>query len=155
MNVRLRDVTGDDLPIFFEQQRDPDANRMAAFPPRERDAFMAHWTKILTDETGPLKTIVLDGQVAGNIVSWEQDGKRLVGFWIGKEYWGKGVATAALLEYLRVVRSRPLYAYVAKQNRASIRVLEKCGFRVCVEETESLGAPSDGVEELVLKLHTN
>ena len=37
--VRLRDVTEDDLPIFFDHQRDPVANRMAAFPARERDAF--------------------------------------------------------------------------------------------------------------------
>ncbi|HKA21153.1 MAG TPA: GNAT family N-acetyltransferase, partial [Blastocatellia bacterium] len=30
-DVLLREVTEGDLPIFFEQQRDPAANRMAAF----------------------------------------------------------------------------------------------------------------------------
>jgi RimJ/RimL family protein N-acetyltransferase len=153
-DVRLRDVTDDDLPIFFEQQRDSEANKMAAFPARTRDAFMAHWTKILSDETVTIKSILFDGSVAGNILSWEQDHKRLVGYWIGKSYWRKGVATKALSEFLGVVKARPLYAHVAMQNIASIRVLEKCGFTICGEETAPFDAPSDGVEELVYKLST-
>jgi RimJ/RimL family protein N-acetyltransferase len=151
-DIHLRDVTESDLPLFFEQQRDSDATQMAAFPGRDRDAFMAHWTKILADETVPVRTIVLGGHVAGNIVSWELEGKRHVGYWIGKDYWGKGVATKALSDFLGVVKTRPLYAHVAKRNSASIRVLEKCGFTICAEETAALGAPGDGVEESVFKL---
>jgi len=154
-DIRLRDVTDGDLPIFFDQQRDTDANQMAAFPARDRDAFMSHWTKILGDETVTIKTVLLDGQVAGNIGSWDRDRKQVVGYWIGKNYWGKGVATKALAAFLGVVKARPLYAHVAKHNIGSIRVLEKCGFTICAEETESLDAPSDGVEEVVLKLNTN
>jgi RimJ/RimL family protein N-acetyltransferase len=85
-------------------------------------------------------------------VSWERDRKRLVGFWIGKPYWGKGVATWALRAFLGVIEARPLYAHVARHNGGSIRVLKKCGFTFCAEQTAALGAPSDGVEELVLKL---
>jgi len=151
-DVRLRDVTAADLPIFFEHQREPDANQMAAFPARDWDAFTVHWTKILGDQTKLIKTILLGEHVAGNVGSWEQDGKRLLGYWIGKDYWGKGVATKALLEFLNMVKARPLYAHVAIQNIASIRVLEKCGFTVCREETEALETPRDGVEELVMKL---
>jgi RimJ/RimL family protein N-acetyltransferase len=151
-DVRLRNVAEGDLPIFFDQQCDPDALRMAAVVPRDREAFLAHWTKLLADWTVPVRTVLLGGQVAGNVVSWERDCKRLVGYWIGKHYWGKGVATRALREFLGIVQARPLYAHVAKHNIGSIRVLEKCGFTICVEETEALGAPSDGVEELVLKL---
>jgi RimJ/RimL family protein N-acetyltransferase len=129
-DMMLRDVTPDDLPIFFEHQRDPDANRMADFPAREWDAFMTHWrTNVLGNASGRKQTIVVDGQVAGNVVSWEQAGKRLVGYWIGRAYWGQGVATAALTEFLRHETTRPLYAYVAAHNAGSIRVLEKCGFR--------------------------
>ncbi len=127
-DVHLRHVIESDLPIFFEQQLDPDATRMAAFPSRDREAFMAHWAKIMRDETNTLMTILFDGQVAGNIVSWQQDDKREVGYWLGKEYWGKGIATRALAEFLNHVTQRPLYAHVAKHNLASIRVLEKCGF---------------------------
>ena len=107
------------------------------------------------DEGVTLKTILLDERVVGNIVSWERDSKQLVGYWIGKAYWGNGVATNALSEFLDLVKVRPLYARVAKQNIASIRVLEKCGFTICVEEMESFDAPSDGIEELVFKLTTN
>jgi RimJ/RimL family protein N-acetyltransferase len=153
-DIRLRDVTEGDLPIFFEQQCDSEANQRAAFPARSRDAFMAHWAKILGEATVTIKTIILNGHVAGNIFSWERDRKRLVGYWIGKEYWGKGVATKALSDFLGVVKVRPLFAHVAKHNIASVRVLEKCGFTVCPEETESLEPPSDGVEELVFKLST-
>jgi RimJ/RimL family protein N-acetyltransferase len=153
--IRLRGVSEGDLPIFFEQQCDPDACKMAAFAARDRDAFMAHWAKILADKTVAVRSIILDGHVAGNMVSWQQDGKRLIGYWIGKNYWGQGVATRALAEFLAVVTARPLYAYVAKHNLASIRVLEKCGFTICIEEMESSDAPSDGVEEFVFKSSTN
>lgn len=134
--VLLRDVIESDLPIFFEQQLDPVANQMAAFPARDREAFMAHWTKILADETNILKTILFDGQVAGNIVSWQQSGEREVGYWLGREYWGKGIATQALSAFLDHLKTRPLYAHVAKHNRVSIRVLEKCGFTITGEEVE-------------------
>ncbi len=129
--VRLRDVVEADLPILFEHQQDPEASRMAAFPSRDREAFLAHWrTKILGDATVAKKTILFDGRVAGNIVSFERDGKKLVGYWIGREFWGQGVATSALAQFLETVPGRPLYAYVAKHNVGSIRVLEKCGFRI-------------------------
>ena len=134
--VQLRNVIESDLPILFEQQLDPDATAMAAFPSRDRDAFMAHWTKIMADESNILKTIVCDGQVAGNIVGWEDSGKWEVGYWIGKEYWGKGIATRALALFLDLVKTRPLYAHVVRHNIGSRRVLEKCGFKVIGEEPE-------------------
>lgn len=133
--VSLRDVQVSDLPVFFEQQCDPESTRMAGFPARTYDEFMAHWAKSMADETTILKTIVFDGNVAGNIVCWEQPGERKVGYWLGKEYWGKGFASAALAQFLGHVKYRPLYARVAKRNVASIRVLQKCGFRITGEDT--------------------
>ena len=44
---------------------------------------------------------------------FDRDGKRLVGYWIGREFWGKGLATKALAELLAEVTARPLHAYVA------------------------------------------
>jgi len=136
IEILLRDVIKSDLPILFEQQLDPDATAMAAFPSRDRDAFMAHWAKIMADDSNILKTILFDGQVAGNIVGWESSGEWEVGYWIGKEYWGKGIATQALLLFLGFVKTRPLYAHVARHNIGSRRVLEKCGFKVIGEEPE-------------------
>jgi RimJ/RimL family protein N-acetyltransferase len=137
--ILLRDVIAGDLPIFFEQQLDPAANQMAAFPARDREAFMAHWTKIMADDNNILKTILYGDQVAGNIVSWEHDGEREVGYWLGREFWGKGIATQALSLLLEQVTLRPLVAYVVKHNLASIRVLEKCGFEITSSESEEVG----------------
>jgi RimJ/RimL family protein N-acetyltransferase len=152
-DVRLRDIELNDLPIFYAQQLDTDATRMAAVRARDRAAFDAHWaTNILGNPSAINQTIVVDGQVAGNIGSWSQDGVRLVGYWIGKEYWGKGVATRALTAFLHLVTERPLHAHVAKHNVGSIRVLQKCGFSLeCEESGEVLG---EDVAELVLVLRT-
>jgi RimJ/RimL family protein N-acetyltransferase len=148
----LRDVTPADLPIFYEHQRDPVAVQMAAFPSRDRDAFMAHWAKILADETVIVQTILYDEQVAGNLVSFVQSGEREVGYWIGREFWGRGIATRALAHFLEGFPDRPRYAHVAKNNPASRRVLEKCGFTVCAEDLGAPDAAGNPVEEFVLVL---
>jgi RimJ/RimL family protein N-acetyltransferase len=142
--VELRDVTEGDLLIFYDHQRDPDAIRMAAFPARGRGAFLVHWTRILADETVGKQTILFDGRVAGNIVSFDQDGELDVGYWLGKAYWGKGIATGALAAFLAYETVRPLYARVARHNVASIRVLEKCGFVDCGEDVDEVILRLDG-----------
>jgi RimJ/RimL family protein N-acetyltransferase len=146
-DVRLRAVEEADLPILFEHQLHPEANRIGGFTPRDREAFMAHWSKILVDETVVARTVLVDGRVGGHVVSFTRDGVRQVGYWIGRELWGRGVATAALAALLNQVSIRPLHAYVARQNVASVRVLEKCGFTITSE-----GVGADGVEELMLTL---
>jgi RimJ/RimL family protein N-acetyltransferase len=151
-SIQLRNVQESDLSIFFEQQRDPLANQMAAFPARDKDAFMAHWAKIMEDETIILQTILFKGQVAGNLVSFELSGQREVGYWLGREFWGKGIATRALSEFLKQVKERPLYAHVARHNIASLRVLEKCGFTIQGEEKNFAVIQGEPVEGLILKL---
>ncbi|HEX4631849.1 MAG TPA: GNAT family N-acetyltransferase [Chthoniobacterales bacterium] len=151
MTVTLREVIQEDLPIFFEHQLDADATRMAAFPSRDREAFMAHWAKIMSKETnatGILNTILAGGSVAGNVVYWEAAGEPNVGYWLGKTYWGKGIASAALAQFLTKIETRPVYAHVATHNLASIRVLQKCGFRLAQEDMR------DG-EELVMELRSD
>jgi RimJ/RimL family protein N-acetyltransferase len=136
--VELRDVIESDLPILFEHQADPVANEMAAFPARDRDAFMTHWAKILVDQSNITKTVIYNGEVAGTVMCFILEGKREVGYWIGRAYWGKGIATMAVAELLRFVVTRPLYGYVAKHNIGSRRVLEKCGFILVGEEGNEL-----------------
>ena len=149
----LREVQDDDIAIFFEQQNDPEAIEMAAFPPREWEPFAAHWEKIREIDSCVTKTIVSDGQVAGNMLSFlrGEDGRRYVGYWLGREFWGRGLATRALAELVEEL-DRPLYADVSTTNVGSIRVLEKCGFKVIgktVEHDESLGGD---IELLVMEL---
>ena len=125
---------------------------MAAFPSREHDAFMAHWARVLADARNLNQTIVVDGQVAGNIACFELGGEREVGYWLGREFWGRGVATEALRQFLSQVPTRPLYAHVAQHNVASRRVLEKCGFRVVGAGLLLLDADGTPVEEFILRL---
>ena len=134
--IQLRDVEADDLPLFFEHQRDPIAVAMVAFHSRDRAAFDQHWAKLLADDSLLKKAIIVDGEVAGNIGSWTAEGKREVGYWIDRAFWGRGVATEALAAFLRLEPTRPLYAGVAKHNLASIRVLQKCGFTLTGTEPE-------------------
>jgi RimJ/RimL family protein N-acetyltransferase len=143
----LRDIREEDLQTLFEQQSAPEACRMAAFIPRERDAFMLHWRTILADSSLQKKAIVIGDDVVGNVCSWGTS-QRLVGYWLGQEYWGRGLATAALSEFLCEERSRPLFAHVAVHNRGSVRVLEKCGFRPV--GNSQMGP--DGVEEYLFEL---
>jgi RimJ/RimL family protein N-acetyltransferase len=149
-DVELRDVTPDDLPTLFEQQFDPEANRMAAFPARDREAFMAHWEKILRNPAGITKAIWSNGRLAGYVTAFRQSGEMEVGYWLGREYWGQGIATKALASFLGQVTARPLFAHVAKHNIGSIRVLEKCGFTVLREQKETVHG--EEAEELVMIL---
>jgi RimJ/RimL family protein N-acetyltransferase len=150
--VSLRGVEDQDLDVFFDHQLDPKAIEMAAFPARDKDQFAAHWAKIRTDDAGMVRTIVADGRVAGNIVSWQQNGQRLLGYWVGREHWGRGVATAALARFVNEVSTRPLHAHVAVHNIGSIRVLEKCGFRRDHAQEATAPAPDDGIEEFIFVL---
>jgi RimJ/RimL family protein N-acetyltransferase len=134
--VLLRDVEPRDLPLFFEHQRDPVAVALVVFRSRERGEFDAHWAKILANETALTKTIVADGQVAGHIASFLRDGEREIGYWIDRALWGRGIASEAVAAFLRLEQRRPLCAGVAPHNVASMRVLEKCGFRLSQSSQE-------------------
>ncbi|MFH9395936.1 GNAT family N-acetyltransferase [Streptomyces sp. NPDC017413] len=128
-SVLLRDVEPADLEFFLAYEHDPEAVRRSRFPPREREAFMAHWTsKVLGDPANLVQTVVVDGETAGNIVAWWDGERRYIGYWFGRPYWGRGIGTRALTAFLERETARPLYADPAAGNTGSIRLLEKCGF---------------------------
>ena len=134
MIVVLREVDAADLPVLVEHQRDPAATAMAGFPAREWAAFTAHWERILDDPAVRARAIEAEGRPARNVVSFEREGRREVGYWIGREFRGAGVATAALAAFLDRETARPLYAGVVRWNTGSLRVLETCGFAVCASD---------------------
>ena len=107
--------------------------------------------RVLRDETVIVKAILFEGQVAGNVGCWEQEGERLVSYWLGREFWGRGIASAALSLLLREVNVRPLQAHVVKHNLASIRILQKCGFTISGAE-KFPAADGAEVEEIILSL---
>ena len=154
-DVQLRPVRDEDLTIFFEQEQDPEAVFMAAFThpdPSGREAFDAHWAKIRGLASVRLRTIEADGVVVGHVARYEQDGLPEVTYWIGREYWGRGLATAALRAFLQEDPRRPMYGQAAKDNAASRRVLEKCGFRVTGEARYVANARGAEIDEVVLVL---
>jgi RimJ/RimL family protein N-acetyltransferase len=128
MAVELRETIEADLQTLFAYQADQEASAMAAFPSRDLPAFLEHQAKIEADPSAITRTIVVDGDVVGSIGSWDAGDERDVGYWIGREHWGRGFATEALRAFLEVDGSRPLRAHVAEHNVGSRRVLEKCGF---------------------------
>ena len=153
--VWLREVMQEDLEIFFTHQQDSDANHMAAFTaedPTDHAAFLDKWSKLLQNDTIIKRTILVEGKPAGHIVKFVQIDEPAISYWIGREFWGRGVATRALALFLDLVRERPLYALAAKDNIASIRVLQKNGFRIIGEGKGYAHARGADVEEYILKL---
>ncbi|MFG0286149.1 MAG: GNAT family N-acetyltransferase [Phycisphaerales bacterium JB039] len=153
--VELRPVAPADLPVFFEHQRDPVACRMAAFTardPDDRDAFDAHWQRILADDTVTVRTILADGAVAGHIASFLREGDLEGAYWIDRAMWGRGIATAALRAFLDIVTTRPIHARAAADNAASLRVLERCGFQPFARDRGFASARGEEIEEVILIL---
>jgi len=107
----LREVLETDLDVLFMHWTDPEANRMAAFAPADpsdREAFDERWRRIRESDDSTALVIEVDGKVVGSISSWTNEGEREVTYWIGREHWGKGIATRGLAEFLAdVERTRP------------------------------------------------
>jgi RimJ/RimL family protein N-acetyltransferase len=151
MKIELRDPVAEDVSVFFAHQQEPEALRMASFPSRDHAAFTAHWAKTAADPANLRKAILADGRVAGYVGSFMRGDEREVCYWLGKEFWGKGIATRALSAFLREESRRPLWARVAKSNPGSLRVVQKCGFAITAEDKYENSAGEE-VEEFVLKL---
>ncbi len=137
--VRLRDIVPDDLPRMYEFNLDPDANRLAGTIPRSADAFKANWESALADSNVVAKAISVGDLLTGYISCFKRDDSYSVGYWVGKNFWGQGIASRALELLLNEVTIRPLYAQVATSNWASLRVLQKHGFviqRVQIEPAD-------------------
>ena len=137
--VRLREVRDEDLPLIFEFQREPESVAMVGIGTRDREEFDAHWARIRVDRGTVLRTICADGAVAGWAVSFPLEGRTMAGYWLGRAFWGRGIASVSLSLLLGEVDERPLWATVLAENTASRRVLEKNGFDVAdVGEEEVL-----------------
>lgn len=155
MQVTLREICDADFPIFFTQQLDRAANWMAAFTPIDptnRAAFDERWQRLRQDDKIIMRTILADNEVAGSILAYGEPGIREISYWIGKPYWGHGVATKAARIFISGLDERPLYARVAKDNLGSMRVLEKCGFVIVMGDKAFAHARGKMVEEWVMKL---
>lgn len=153
--VLLRPVTESDMDLFFKFARDAEARYMAAFTsddPDNRVAFDSWWTRLLTNDEVTMMAIESDGAVIGNIGSFVMGDERHVTYWVDRAAWGGGIATAALIAFLRLDTIRPMFAGVAADNAGSIRVLEKCGFKVIDEAMGFANARGEDITEYVMQL---
>ncbi len=151
----LRDVEDRDLGVLFEHSSDRDAIRMAAFTSPEADdrtSFEQRWARLRSDRSTTNKVVEIDGRVVGHIASFDLEGQREVTYWIGREDWGRGIATRALDDFLQLERTRPLYGRAASDNVASIRVLTKCGFLLVGEGRGFAYGRGEETDEVVLRL---
>ena len=147
--IRLREVADADLEVFLAQEHDPEAVRRSRFPPRERERFLSHWrTRVLGDPTVFVQAVTVDGRLAGNVVAWWEGERRFLGYWLGREFWGRGVGTRAVALFLEREPHRPLHADPAVANAGSVRLLERLGFR-------EAGRERHGEDEHVLLVLTS
>ena len=139
-HVSLRSITRDDLAVLYQHETDPESGRLAGVKPRSRDAFIAHWERVITEERAIERAILADGVLAGRVACFEaeHDGHPtwMLGYWIGREHWGRGVASSAVGLFLAEIDRRPLLARVLATNAASIRILERHGFARTAETHE-------------------
>src|ERR1700728_802794 len=153
--VALRPVDDSDLDALFEQMRDPESVRMAAFTakdPDDRTAFDVHMAKVRTSPEVTNRIITLDGRLVGSIASFVVDGDTEVTYWIDRSFWGQGIAGRALALLLESVRVRPLFARAASDNVRSLKVLQRAGFAIIGTAISFANARNKEIEETILRL---
>lgn len=151
--ITLRPIEPNDLPIFYQQLQHKPAQHMAAFvheEPSNRAHFDAHWSKLMKSDKILKRSIEVDGMLVGHIMSFEMMGDREITYWIDHHHWGKGIATEALKQFLLIETTRPLHGRAAKDNTASIRTMEKCGFILQAEERGFAHARGEEIDEVVM-----
>ncbi|MCI1187174.1 GNAT family N-acetyltransferase [Hymenobacter sp. DH14] len=129
--ITLTETVRDDLDTLFLFQTDEEAIRLAAFTPkdpRDKQAYIEKYAKHLADPTIHMRTIKVNGEIVGSIAKFMMHGDAEVTYWIDKKFWGQGIATTALKDFLKIEPARPIYGRVAFDNYGSQKVLEKCGF---------------------------
>ena len=155
MTLQLKATTPTHLHTLFEFQRETEANYLAAFTsndPNDKNAYLKKWSNLLLNNSINCKTIIVNNAIVGSITKFEMDQKAEITYWIGKQYWGQGIASKALKQFLEMESTRPLYGRVAFDNYGSQKVLVKCDFEKIGTETGYANARGAEIEEHVYKL---
>lgn len=154
-HITLTKTEKDDLNAFFQFQLDKEANYLAAFTsenPNDKTAYLEKYTPFLTNPTINMRTIKVNDEIVGSIAKFMRGNDAEITYWIDRKFWGKGIATTALKELLRIERIRPIYAGVAFDNYGSQKVLEKCGFIKTGQDKGFANARQTEIEEYIYKL---
>ena len=132
----------DDAPELYRIASDAEVGPMAGWLPHRTEDESRRvietlfsndrtWAIVLKGEGKPIGCMGYYTHESSNIAIGENDCE--VGYWLAKEYWNMGICTEALrlmLEYCEKVKQfERVWADCFIGNRASRRVIEKCGFR--------------------------
>lgn len=153
--IELRPTTVADLDILFQFQLDQEARHLAAFTSKDstdKEAYVAKYTRLLDDPTVNNQTIIADSVIAGSIAKFVMEGDAELTYWIDKKFWGKGIATAALKNFLTLETDRPIFGRVAFDNPGSQKVLENCGFIRIGTDKGFANARQTEIEEFIYRL---
>lgn len=153
--VKLRKTEKSDLELLFQFQLDKEANYLAAFTskdPTDKKAYFEKFSKILDDPAINNQTILVGETIVGSIAKFEIEGDTEITYWIDRNFWGKGIATAALENFLSIEKARPIFGRVAFDNVCSRKVLERCGFVKIGTDTGFANARQTETAEFIYKL---
>lgn len=153
--ISLSKTTIEDLDVLFQFQLDEEANYLAAFTSKDskdKAAYIEKYSKFLTDPTKNTQTIKANDEIVGSIAKFVMENEAEITYWIERKFWGQGIATTALKDFLKMEQTRPIFGRVAFDNFGSQRVLEKCGFVKIGTDSGFANARQTEIEEYIYKL---
>jgi ribosomal-protein-alanine N-acetyltransferase len=153
--ITLPKTLKEDLETLFQFQLDEEANRLAAFTskdPSDKAAYIEKYATHLADPTIHMRTIKANGEIVGSIAKFIMHGEAGITYWIDRKFWGSGIATDALREFLKIEHARPIYGATAFDNYGSQKVLEKCGFVRAGTDKGFANARQAEIEEFIYQL---
>lgn len=154
-HIKLTETKKDDLEVLFEFQLDKEANYLAAFTAKDvtdKTAFVEKYSRFLTDPTIHMRTIVINDEIVGSLAKFIMEDEAEITYWIAKDFWGKGIATTALKDFLKIEKARPIYGRAAFDNYGSQKVLERSGFVKIGSDKGYAHARQAEIEEFIYKL---
>jgi len=154
-NITLTKTEKDDLEVFFQFQLDKEANYLAAFTskdPNDKTAYIEKYSKFLNDPTINMRTIKINNEIVGSISKFVLEKKAEITYWIDRKFWGQGIATLALNDFLKIEQVRPIYGRVAFDNYGSQKVLVKNCFLKIGSDKGFANARQTEIEEYIYKI---
>ena len=154
-DIILRPTENSDLEYLFLFQLDAEAGYLAAFMPKDptdKNAYLEKYSGLLLNPTVNMRTILVNENIVGSVSKFEMEGDAEITYWIDKNYWGKGIATTALKNFLTIENTRPIFGRVAFDNLGSQKVLEKCGFIKIGSDKGFANARQTEIEEFIYNL---
>ena len=154
-DIKLRSTEISDLDTLFQFQLDKQGGYLAAFMPKDptdKTAYINKYTKLLQDPTVNNQTILIENVIVGSVAKFVMEGDAEITYWIDRKFWGQGIATKALTEFLTIETIRPIFGRVAFDNFASQKVLENCDFKKVGADKGFANARQAVIEEFIYKL---